>query len=69
MFFFIIFALKHNLWVLVRAATVVGGSYGYQRSIILAKNKKNITIFHLKINIFTALKNRGILHRRVIVLK
>ena len=29
---------------------------------------KNITIFHLKIIIFTALKNRSILHGRVFVM-
>ena len=31
------------------------------------KNKKNIRIFHLKINIFTAMKYCCILHGRVIV--
>ena len=32
------------------------------------KKKKNITIFHLKITIFTAVRNRSILHRHVIVM-
>ena len=35
---------------------------------IFSKNKKNITIFYLKITIFTAMKNRSILHRCVIVM-
>ena len=33
---------------------------------VLSKNKKTIIIFHLKIIIFTAVKNHSILHRRVI---
>ena len=32
------------------------------------QNKKNITVFHLKIVIFTAVKNRCILHGRVFVM-
>ena len=36
---------------------------------VLSKNKKNITIFHLKIIIFTAVKNCCILHGRVIVMR
>ena len=32
-----------------------------------SKNKKNTTIFHLKITIFTAVKNHSVLHGRVIV--
>ena len=39
---FLIFALKHRLWV----PTIN----------VLSKNKKNIIFFHLKINIFTAVK-------------
>ena len=35
---------------------------------VLSKNKKNFTVFHLKINILTVVKNRRILHRRVIVM-
>ena len=34
----------------------------------LSENKKNITMFHLKITIFTAFKNRYILHGRVFVM-
>ena len=54
-FIFLIFALKHRLWVLVRTAS-------------LSRNKKNITIFHLKIIIFTAVKYWCILHGRVFVM-
>ena len=53
--FFLIFALKHRLWVLTIYA--------------LSKNKKNITIFHLKISIFTAVENRSMLHGRVFVME
>ena len=34
----------------------------YQQSMFLAKNKKNVTFFHLKIQVFTAVKNCSILH-------
>ena len=54
--FFIVF-LKHLSWVLVRTAIN-----------ILSKNKKNITIFHLKIIIFTAVKYYSILYGRVILM-
>ena len=54
--FFFIFALKHRSWVLVPTIYV------------LSKNEKIITIFHLKITIFIAVKNPCILHRRVIVM-
>ena len=36
---------------------------------VLSKNKKNITIFQLKINIFTVVKNYSILHGRVCIMK
>ena len=53
--FFLIFSLKHRLWV----TTIY----------VLSKNKKNITIFHLKITNFSAVKkNHSILHRRVYVM-
>ena len=32
------------------------------------QNKKNITIFHLKVTILTALNNHSILHRHVCVM-
>ena len=35
---------------------------------VLSKNKKNVTVLHLKNTIFTAVKNRSILHRRVIII-
>ena len=34
----------------------------------LSKNKKNVTFFRLKIIIFTALKNRSVLHGRVFLM-
>ena len=34
---------------------------------VLSKNKKNITIFHLKIIILTPVKNSSILHRLVVM--
>ena len=55
---YIFFALKHRLWVLVRTPTIN----------VLSKNKKNITIFHLKIIVFTAVKNCSILHGRIFVM-
>ena len=39
----------------------------YQQSMLRANIRKIITIFRLKIIIFTAIKNRSILHRRVII--
>ena len=36
---------------------------------VLSKYKNNITIFHLKIFVFTTVKNCSILHRRVIGMK
>ena len=35
---------------------------------VSSKNKKKNTIFHLKINIFTAVKNHCVLHGRVFVM-
>ena len=49
--YFLIFALKHRLCVHVRTA-----SHVYPQSIFRAKIKKKPTIFHLKIDIFTAEK-------------
>ena len=40
----------------------------YPRSMIRAKIRKNITIFHLKIIIFTAVKNHCILHGHVFLM-
>ena len=55
MFFLLIFALKHRLWVAVLTCTYY-------------LCKKNIKNNHLKIIIFTAVKNLSMLHRRVIVM-
>ena len=53
---FLIFALKHRLWVLVRTASVLR-FFRIPTIYVLSKNKKNITFFHLKITIFTAVKH------------
>ena len=57
---FLIFALKHRLGVLVRIASV-------PTIYVLSKNK-NIIIFYLKFFIFTAVKNRCVLHGHVFVI-
>ena len=54
---FLISALKHRLWVLVRTAIY-----------ILSRSKKNITIFHLNIFVFSAVKFTMYLYRRVFVM-
>ena len=65
--FFLIFALKHRLWVLIRTASM-------RRFLcvptinVLEQKKKNIIIFHLKINIFTAVKYCCILYGCVCVM-
>ena len=56
--FFLIFALKHRSWVLVRTAIYV-----------LSKIKKYLTFFHMKITIFTAVKYCSILHGHVCVMR
>ena len=66
--YFLIFALKHRLWVRVRTASLrrckrVPTIY------VLSKNIKLIKTFHLIIAIFTAVKNRYILHGRVFVME
>ena len=58
--FFLIFASKHRLWVLVRTASPTIN--------VLSKNKKNNKKFHLKINIFTAVKYCCILHGHVCIM-
>ena len=60
--YFLIFDLKHRLWVHVRTASRVHTIYA------LSKNLKYITVFHLKFIIFTAMKHSSILHRRVCVI-
>ena len=65
--FFLIFALKHRLWVLVRT-TSLRRFLRLPTINVLSKNKKNITIFHLKIIFFTAVKNCSIFHGHVFVM-
>ena len=59
MHYFLNFALKHRLWVLVNSSNV------YQQSYVLSKNKKTIAIFHMKMIMFTAVEYCSILHRCV----
>ena len=61
-FFFLIFALKHRLWVLVLILVRVPTIY------VLSKKKKSITFCHLKIIVLTAVKNYYILHGHVFVM-
>ena len=62
---FLIFALKHRLWVLVRTASLIEAVLTCTHNYVLSKNK---TFFHLKIIIFTALKSRSISHGHVFVI-
>ena len=62
---FLIIALKHRLWVLVRN---LGSSNIYLQSMFRAKISKTMNNFHLKNTIFTAVKNRTKLHRHVVVM-
>ena len=62
-YFFVIFAPKHRLWVLVRTASV-----RCNHNLCFEQKKKNIKNFHLKIIIFTAVKNCSILHGRVFIM-
>ena len=62
--YFLIFALKHILWVLVLTA-----SKRVPTIYVLSKNMKLVKHFQLKIVIFTAVKNRCILHGRVFVMR
>ena len=69
--YFLIFALKYILWVLVRAVlrlneAVLTCTHNicFQQKYEKSKKKKN----QLKIVIFTAVKNRCILHGRVFVM-
>ena len=40
----------------------------FPQSMFFSKNKKSIKTFHVKILIFTALKNRSVLHGHVFVM-
>ena len=67
--YFLIFALKHRLWVQVRTASLRNEAVlSCTHNLFLGENKKNTTIFHPKIIIFKAVKNHSILHRRVFVI-
>ena len=57
-YLFLIFAMKHRLWVLIRTAS----------RYVFSKNKKSIKMFNLKINIFTVVQYCCILHGRVCVM-
>ena len=63
---FLIFALKHRLWVLVRTAST-RRFYRVPTIYVLSKNKRNIKIFLMKFSIFTDEKNLCILHGQVFI--
>ena len=65
---FLIFALKHRLWVLVRT-TSARRFYRVPTIYVLSKNKKNIKIFLLKIFNFYSSKNLCLLHGQVFLMK
>ena len=65
--YFLIFALKHRLWVLVRTASL-RRFYRVPTIYVLSKNLNIIKKIQLKIVIFTAVKNRCILHGDVFVM-
>ena len=56
--YFLIHALKYTCRLWVPVPTIY----------VLSKNKKNVTLLHLKIIIFTAVKYRSLLYGRVIVM-
>ena len=60
---FLTFVLKHRLWVHVRTASAC------THDLCLSKNKLIINFFHLKIIVFTPVKNCCILHGRVLVMQ
>ena len=62
--FFIIFALKHKLWVLVRNR-LNEAVLTCTNNLCFEQNRENITNFHLKIVNFYSFKNCCILHRLV----
>ena len=60
---FLIFALKHRLWVLVRT-----GSDVYPQGMFSAKIRK-LSFFYIKIFIFTVVKYRCILHGHIFIMQ
>ena len=68
--YFLIFALKHILWVLVRineAVLTCTHNICFEQKYEKSKNMKKVKKNQLKIVIYTAMKNRCILHGRVFV--
>ena len=57
-----------SLVILLRVDQFCVLRFLFCRVYVLSKHKKNITICHLKINIFTAVTYRNILYGRVIVM-
>ena len=57
-YYFLMFALKHRSWVLVRTASgaVSEAVLTCTLNLRFGQNMKNITNFHLKITIFTQVK-------------
>ena len=66
-YYFLIFAPKQRLWVLVRTASL-NAVLTCTHNQCFEQNKKNIKKFNLKMNIFTAVKYCCILHGRVFVM-
>ena len=68
---YIIFALKHRLWVLVLIEAVLTCNEAVltcTHNLYLSKMRKLSEFFHWKIGIFTAVKYGSILHRCVIIM-
>ena len=66
--YFLIFALKHRLWVLVRTASPRRFKHEPTINVLSKKKEKNLTIFRLKIIIFTAVKNCNVLHGHIFLI-
>ena len=66
-YFFLIFAPKQRLWVLIRTASLRRFSRVPTIN-VLSKNEKNIKKNHLKMNIFTAVKYCYILRGCVFIM-
>ena len=66
--YFLIFALKQILWILVRTASINETVLTCTNNICFEQKYENSKKNRLKIVIFTAVKNRCILHGRVLVM-
>ena len=62
--FFLFFALKQRLWVLVSHEAVLTCIHNQ----CFEQNKENITLFHMQIIVFTVVKICSILHGHVFVI-